>query len=108
MWASRTFRLTPSSISLKKKYKKIQNPIDNGGLIIYIIVRNKEIPHGKNVKEKVHPPSDVRSELGCKYNRRGLQKFVRIHELEEEEIVRHMGDFVKFCEEYETTHPDGD
>lgn len=35
-----------------KKYKKIQNPIDNGVLIIYIIVRNKEIPHGKNVKEK--------------------------------------------------------
>lgn len=38
-----------------------------------------------------------KGELGCKYNRRSLQKFVRAQELEEEEIVRQMGDFVEFC-----------
>lgn len=39
-----------------------------------------------------------KGELGCKYNRRSLQKFIRIQKLEEEEIVRQMGDFVEFCE----------
>lgn len=39
---------------------------------------------------------NAKGELGCKYNRRALKKFARIHELEEEEIVRQMGDFVKW------------
>ena len=42
-----------------------------------------------------------KGELGCKYNMKGLQKFVKMHEQEEKEIVRHMGEFVKFCEEYD-------
>lgn len=42
---------------------------------------------------------NAKGELGCKYNMRSLQKFVKMHELEEEEIVRQMGDFVKWCEE---------
>lgn len=42
-----------------------------------------------------------KGELGCKYNRKSLQKFVKMHERDEEEIVRQMGDFAKFCEEYE-------
>ena len=47
-----------------------------------------------------------KGELGCKYNMRSLQKFVRMHELEEEDIVRQMGDFVKWCEETEKTKSD--
>lgn len=38
-----------------------------------------------------------KGELGCKYNRRTLQKFERIQKLEEEEIIRQMGDFAEFC-----------
>lgn len=38
-----------------------------------------------------------KGELGCKYNRRSLQKFTRIQKLEEEEIIRQMGDFAEFC-----------
>jgi hypothetical protein len=41
-----------------------------------------------------------KGELGCKYNRKSLQKFVKMHERDEQEIVRQMGDYVKFCEEY--------
>lgn len=33
------------------------------------------------------------------FNQRGLQKYIKIHELEEEEIVRQMGDFAKWYEE---------
>lgn len=40
-----------------------------------------------------------KGELGCKYNMKSLQKFVRMHEAEEEEIVRQMGDFAKWYEE---------
>lgn len=42
-----------------------------------------------------------KGELGCKYNRKSLQKFVKVHERAEEDIVRQMGEFVKFCEEYD-------
>lgn len=40
-----------------------------------------------------------KGELGCKYNMKSLKKFVRMHEAEEEEIVRQMGDFAKWYEE---------
>lgn len=42
-----------------------------------------------------------KGELGCKYNQKSLQSFVKTHERAEEDIVRQMGDFVKFCEEYD-------
>lgn len=42
-----------------------------------------------------------KGELGCKYNRKGLQKFIRLKQLEEEEIVRQMGDMAKFWKEQE-------
>jgi hypothetical protein len=42
-----------------------------------------------------------KGKLGCKYNRKSLQKFVKMHERDEEELVRQMGDFAKFCEEYD-------
>ena len=42
-----------------------------------------------------------KGELGCKYNQKSLQKFVKIQKRDEEEIVRQMGDFAKFCEEHE-------
>ena len=36
----------------------------------------------------------------CKYNKKTLEKFIRYHrEIEEPEICRQMGDFVKFYEE---------
>jgi len=40
-----------------------------------------------------------KGEIGCRYNMKSLQKFVRMHEAEEEEIVRQMGDFAKWYEE---------
>lgn len=40
-----------------------------------------------------------KGEIGCRYNMKSLQKFVRMHEEEEEEIVRQMGDFAKWYEE---------
>lgn len=42
---------------------------------------------------------NAKGELGCRFNQRGLQKYIKIHELEEEEIVRQMGDFAKWYEE---------
>lgn len=42
-----------------------------------------------------------KGELGCKYNQKSLQKIAKMREREEEEIVRQMGDFVKFCDEYD-------
>lgn len=41
-----------------------------------------------------------KGELGCRYNMRGLQKFVREREEDEKVIVQQMGDFVKWCEEH--------
>jgi hypothetical protein len=43
---------------------------------------------------------NAKGELGCRYNQRGLQKFVRLPELEEQDIVRQMGDFAKWCKEH--------
>lgn len=42
-----------------------------------------------------------KGELGCKYNRKTIEKFVRAKQLEEEEIVRQMGDMTKFWKEQE-------
>ena len=42
-----------------------------------------------------------KGELGCRFNQRSLQKYIKIHELEEEEIVRQMGDFADWCKEQE-------
>ena len=42
-----------------------------------------------------------KGELGCKYNRKTIEKFVRAKQLEEEEIVRQMGDMAKFWKEQE-------
>lgn len=44
---------------------------------------------------------NAKGELGCKYNRKGLQKFLRIKQLEEEDIVKQMGDMAKFWKEQE-------
>lgn len=42
-----------------------------------------------------------KGELGCKYNRKTIEKFVRAKQLEEKEIVRQMGDMAKFWKEQE-------
>lgn len=42
---------------------------------------------------------NAKGELGCRFNQRGLQKYIRYHEEEEKEIVRQMGDFAKWYEE---------
>lgn len=42
-----------------------------------------------------------KGELGCKYNRKTIEKFVRAKQLEEKEIVRQMGDMAKFWKEHE-------
>ena len=44
---------------------------------------------------------NAKGELGCKYNRKGLQKFVRTRQLAEEDIVRQMGEMAQFWEEQE-------
>ena len=44
---------------------------------------------------------NAKGELGCRFNQRSLQKYIKIHELEEEEIVRQMGDFADWCKEQE-------
>lgn len=42
-----------------------------------------------------------KGELGCKYNRKTIEKFVRAKQLEEKEIVRQMGDMAKYWKEQE-------
>lgn len=42
-----------------------------------------------------------KGELGCKYNRKTIEKFLRAKQLEEKEIVRQMGDMAKFWKEQE-------
>lgn len=43
-----------------------------------------------------------KGEIGCRYNKKTLDKFERIsQEVDEPEIIRQMGDFAKFCEEYD-------
>lgn len=42
-----------------------------------------------------------KGELGCKYNRKTIEKFIRAKQLEEKEIVRQMGDMAKFWKEQE-------
>jgi hypothetical protein len=43
---------------------------------------------------------NAKGELGCRYNRRGLQKFIRQREEDEKVIVQQMGDFAKWSEEH--------
>lgn len=42
-----------------------------------------------------------KGELGCKYNRKTIEKFLRAKQFEEKEIVRQMGDMAKFWKEQE-------
>lgn len=44
---------------------------------------------------------NAKGELGCRFNRKGLQRFIKQHEEDEKVIVQQMGDFAKFSEEYD-------
>lgn len=44
---------------------------------------------------------NAKGELGCRFNQRGLQKYIRQHEEDEKVIVQQMGDFAEWCKEQE-------